>query len=327
MVSEHLWKVVPLSEGQLRDVRPDDIIDGGLYRRCDTYRGGGGYDQFPDIAGRRWQRPSTYFRQQFVVQLRGCNLDCPYCYVTREGVWGSSVSVTTSSLVDAFHRSGQQVFHLMGGAPALQMKFWPELLDALGPDVTFHSDLLLTERVYQWNILRDIERANALYAVDVKGTTKEEWKRNTRTSWDEDLFWANWILVQLLGVPAYVTFTACEKEGIERFWEEAFGRGIEERWREEAFNIDLIDYEAVKFVDRVPWGGKMFTVVEEVAQLQRGLRRHNWLYYIKAKPEITDAEYDALFGRLKLLESQNPELVTSNSPTQTVGSPPKEPNE
>lgn len=41
------WPVVPLSEGQLKDVNPADILEEGLYRKCDTYRGGGGYDQFP----------------------------------------------------------------------------------------------------------------------------------------------------------------------------------------------------------------------------------------------------------------------------------------
>ena len=29
------------------------------------------------------------WRYQFVVQLRGCVLNCPYCYVTQDGVWGS----------------------------------------------------------------------------------------------------------------------------------------------------------------------------------------------------------------------------------------------
>jgi hypothetical protein len=43
------WKVVPLSPGQLLDVRPEDILNDGHFRRCNTYRGGGGYDQFPRL--------------------------------------------------------------------------------------------------------------------------------------------------------------------------------------------------------------------------------------------------------------------------------------
>ena len=85
---------------------------------------------------------------QFVVQLYGCNLDCPFCYVTRRGVWDTPIKVSTDALVRAYALSGANVFHLMGGAPALQMKFWPELLDALGPDILFHSDLMLTETRY-----------------------------------------------------------------------------------------------------------------------------------------------------------------------------------
>lgn len=254
MVSDHRWKVVPLSEGQLRDVRPDDRLDGGLYRRCDTYRGGGGYDQFPDIAGRRWERPSAYFRQQFVVQLKGCHLDCPYCYVTREGVWGDHSLVSTSELVDAFHRSEQQVFHLMGGAPALQMKFWPELLDALGPDVIFHSDLLLTEGNYSKKVLKQIARPNTLYAIDVKGTTQEEWLRNTRRHWIEDLFWDNWLNLQDCAVPAYATFTACALSNIHDFWNRALKRGIQTSWLRDAYNIEIIEYKALEFTDRVAWG-------------------------------------------------------------------------
>lgn len=43
------WKVMYLCDKQLRDVNPSDIIKNGLYRRCDTYKGGGGYDKFSDI--------------------------------------------------------------------------------------------------------------------------------------------------------------------------------------------------------------------------------------------------------------------------------------
>jgi hypothetical protein len=30
------WPVVPLCEAQLKDVRPEDVLEGGLYRKCDT---------------------------------------------------------------------------------------------------------------------------------------------------------------------------------------------------------------------------------------------------------------------------------------------------
>jgi len=56
--------------------------------------------------------------------------------------------------------------------------------------------------------------------------------------------------------------------------------------------------------------------------LRREIERHNYLYYVLDRPEITDAEYDRLFRELQDLESARPELVTPESPTQRVGAPP-----
>src|SRR5438067_12324602 len=57
----------------------------------------------------------------------------------------------------------------------------------------------------------------------------------------------------------------------------------------------------------------------EADTLREDLRRHEHLYYVLARPEITDAEYDALMRRLSEIENANPELVTPDSPTQRVG--------
>ncbi len=54
-------------------------------------------------------------------------------------------------------------------------------------------------------------------------------------------------------------------------------------------------------------------------ELQRLIRHHDYLYYVLARPEVSDAEYDKLFKELKRLEEQHPELVTPDSPTQRVG--------
>jgi DNA ligase (NAD+) len=51
---------------------------------------------------------------------------------------------------------------------------------------------------------------------------------------------------------------------------------------------------------------------------------HLYRYHVLDDPEITDAEYDALYDELVRLEEGNPELVTSDSPTQRVGAPPSE---
>src|SRR5881396_1068980 len=63
-------------------------------------------------------------------------------------------------------------------------------------------------------------------------------------------------------------------------------------------------------------------VREEVAHLRREIERHNHRYYVLDDPEISDAEYDALFRRLQALEEAHPELRTPDSPTQRVGAAP-----
>jgi DNA ligase (NAD+) len=62
----------------------------------------------------------------------------------------------------------------------------------------------------------------------------------------------------------------------------------------------------------------------EVEELRQELRRHEHLYYVLDRPEITDAEYDELMRRLQGLEAQHPELATQDSPTQRVGGKPRE---
>lgn len=57
--------------------------------------------------------------------------------------------------------------------------------------------------------------------------------------------------------------------------------------------------------------------------LRREIRRHNYLYYVENKPEISDEEYDRLFEALKRLEAAFPDLITSDSPTQRVGAEPR----
>ena len=60
-------------------------------------------------------------------------------------------------------------------------------------------------------------------------------------------------------------------------------------------------------------------VEKEIISLRRELERHNRLYYVEDAPEISDYEYDMLMQRLKALEAEHPELITTDSPTQKVG--------
>lgn len=61
---------------------------------------------------------------------------------------------------------------------------------------------------------------------------------------------------------------------------------------------------------------------DRVELLRAEILRHNHLYHALNEPEISDADYDALFAELKSLEAQFPELASADSPTQTVGAPP-----
>jgi DNA ligase (NAD+) len=54
------------------------------------------------------------------------------------------------------------------------------------------------------------------------------------------------------------------------------------------------------------------------ARLRKEIRRHDRLYYVEAKPKVSDAEYDALVRELRDLEARYPRLVTPDSPTQRV---------
>ncbi|SDC03144.1 DNA ligase (NAD+) [Cupriavidus sp. YR651] len=59
-----------------------------------------------------------------------------------------------------------------------------------------------------------------------------------------------------------------------------------------------------------------------VQWLRDELERHNYQYYVLDAPTIPDAEYDALFGELQALETEHPDLLTDESPTQRVGGAP-----
>ncbi|MEW6217257.1 MAG: NAD-dependent DNA ligase LigA, partial [Candidatus Bipolaricaulota bacterium] len=58
--------------------------------------------------------------------------------------------------------------------------------------------------------------------------------------------------------------------------------------------------------------------------LRTAIRRHDHLYHVLDRPEITDAEYDRLFRELLDLEARYPELAAPDSPTRRAGAPPAE---
>lgn len=61
-------------------------------------------------------------------------------------------------------------------------------------------------------------------------------------------------------------------------------------------------------------------VKREIEELRTLLNRHNHLYYVENKPEISDFEFDTLLRRLQDMEAEHPEYYDENSPTVRVGS-------
>lgn len=57
-----------------------------------------------------------------------------------------------------------------------------------------------------------------------------------------------------------------------------------------------------------------------IEELRKEIEKHNYLYYVQAKPQISDYDYDLKLKELEKLEQDNPEFFDSNSPTQRVGS-------
>src|SRR5215831_3084132 len=56
-----------------------------------------------------------------------------------------------------------------------------------------------------------------------------------------------------------------------------------------------------------------------IDELRQEIHRHNYLYHVLDRPEISDAEYDRLYRDLVALEQAHPELIRPDSPTQGPG--------
>src|SRR5947207_5604054 len=62
--------------------------------------------------------------------------------------------------------------------------------------------------------------------------------------------------------------------------------------------------------------------LQRISELREQIHHHDYLYYAQARPEISDAEYDALVRELREVEAAFPDLVTPDSPTQRVAGQP-----
>jgi len=60
-------------------------------------------------------------------------------------------------------------------------------------------------------------------------------------------------------------------------------------------------------------------IKKRIAHLREEIEQHNYNYYVKSSPKISDFEYDRLMQELTRLEQENPEFYDANSPSQRVG--------
>ena len=58
---------------------------------------------------------------------------------------------------------------------------------------------------------------------------------------------------------------------------------------------------------------------QKIEGLREKIRHHEYRYYVLDDPQISDAEFDQLMNQLIKLETEHPDLVTADSPTQRVG--------
>ncbi len=54
-------------------------------------------------------------------------------------------------------------------------------------------------------------------------------------------------------------------------------------------------------------------------ELRRELQYHNYRYHVLQSPVVSDVEFDRLLAELRQIETEHPDLVTDDSPTQRVG--------
>ena len=66
----------------------------------------------------------------------------------------------------------------------------------------------------------------------------------------------------------------------------------------------------------------LIAIQKQINDLRMQLNDHNYRYYVLDDPLISDSEYDQLFRELQKLETDNPNLITKDSPTRRVGAEP-----
>ena len=279
-----LFPIVPLCEKQLRDVREEDRVYVGnmpLARTCRIDKAGGGYDKFRDIFLYRFGVDTG--PDHFIAQLYGCTHDCPWCYVTVDGVWGDALGLKVRELVNLVHGVNDkreaagsalahdavagtarktlpkiQVLHLMGGAPALYLNSWPALYhEIITSNLIFHSDFLLDEGLYNVHVLECLANMDKEYGPEglygkygLTGIHPYPAHQLHAVSFKPGaplsrLQLANLRALHESGLPFYVTFTGMQEEEIQARKAQVLEFGLPESVFNDSFSITLKHYKAL----------------------------------------------------------------------------------
>jgi hypothetical protein len=131
--------------------------------------------------------------------------------------------------------------------------------------------------VYDPGLIKEIShKREALFAINVKGLSDEEWRANTRKEPDWARFWHNLEVICEHGDlrSFYVTYTNCASEMLpvfERAVKMLLGARAIALLRD-AYSIPLIGYDALVHVDDRPWGAALYDQPEGTrAALKEGL--------------------------------------------------------
>ena len=63
-------------------------------------------------------------------------------------------------------------------------------------------------------------------------------------------------------------------------------------------------------------------IIDKIDTLKKDINEANFKYYVLESSDISDSQYDSMLKELINFEKENPDLITSDSPTQRVGAPP-----
>lgn len=142
-------------------------------------------DTTPWILEKRYGHSWKHWNRQFVVQVAGCPLECPYCYIDN---LSAGMAITIEEMISWYREFRYRVhelniFHFMGGCPGAHAHYWPiirqELDEAGFEDSVLVTDAILVEE-WAYGIKPWIHIPNrTLVLVCIKGTSFSNFEANT----------------------------------------------------------------------------------------------------------------------------------------------------